>query len=184
VPSATIAPGMHLVPGGLATVESTVAKEGKRMMKAAAALAVFALSLVTACTAAPATPAPTPVPTAKPAEVKATKPEHLAGIWQLGGNIESKTFGGRYYRWDPDGTVWWAEDPEMTTNLRSANYCFEDGVYYEGERPACLSTGSYEIYLQITEGRAVRARYTVIEDPDPPCETYRRGSQRILVRVD
>lgn len=135
------------------------------MKKAAAALAVFALSLVTACTAAPATPTQSPEPTATLVEVKATKPEHLVGIWRLGGNVGiGPTYGGRYYRWGPDGTVWWAEDPEMTTNLRSANYWFEEGVYYEGESPACLSTGSYEVYLQIEAGRAVRLRLHVVED--------------------
>ena len=133
-------------------------------MKAAAVLAMLALGLMTACAVEPATPTRAPEPTATPAEVLATKPEHLAGIWRLGGNIESKTFGGRYYRWDPDGTVWWAEDPEMTTTLFSASYWFEDGVYYEGESPVCLRVGSYQVYLAIEGGRAVRLRMQVVED--------------------
>ena len=137
------------------------------MKKAAAALAMLALSLVTACTAAPPTPTRAPEPTATPAEVKATKPEHLAGIWQLGGAVGfSPTWGGRYYRWDPDGTVWWAEDAEMSTNLFSAEYWFEDGIYCEGESQVCIRTGSYEAYLEIEAGRAVRLRLQLVDDAD------------------
>jgi hypothetical protein len=134
--------------------------------KATAAFVMLVLSLVAACAPAAPTPTRTPEPAATPAEVLATKAEHLAGIWRLGGEEVwfSPTYGGRYYRWDLDGTVWWAEDPEMTTTLFSASYWFEDGAYHEGESEVCFSAGSYEAYLIIEGGRAVRLRLQVIED--------------------
>jgi hypothetical protein len=144
-----------------------VCRGAKGVRKATVVVMMTALSLATACGPAAPTPTRAPEPTATPAEVRATKPEHLAGIWQLGGEVGfSPTWGGRYYRWDPDGTVWWAEDPEMATNLFSASYWFEDGVYYEGESQVCLRTGSYEAYLEIQDGRAVRLRLRLIDEAD------------------
>jgi hypothetical protein len=154
--------------GGLEEVcitDGRVLSGGEMVKKATVVLLMLVLSLVAAC--APAAPAPTRTPEPTPVEVLATKPEHLEGIWQLGGDVGfSPTWGGRYYRWDADGTVWWAEDPEVTTNLFSAQYWFEDGLYYEGESQVCIRTGSYEAYLEIQEGRAVRLRLQVIDDAD------------------
>jgi hypothetical protein len=134
--------------------------------RAIVAYAVVVFYLVAACAPASPTPTATPQPTATPVEVEATQPEHLEGIWRLGGGeaLFSPTYGGRYYRWDLDGTVWWAEDQEMTTTLFSAIYWFEDALYYEGQSPVCLDVGSYEAYLVIQGGRAVRLRLQVIED--------------------
>jgi hypothetical protein len=138
------------------------------MVKSAAAVVMMVIvCLAASCTTAAPTPTRAPEPTATPAEVRATKPEHLEGIWRLGGEVAfGPTYGGRYYRWDSDGTVWWADDPEMTTNLLSAIYWFEDGVYYEGESQVCVRTGSYEAYLAIEEGRAVRLRLQLVDDAD------------------
>jgi hypothetical protein len=141
--------------------------QGGEIVKRAVAIVVMVVVLTVAAACAPSAPAATrtPQPTPTPVEVLATKPEHLAGIWRLGGGgAESLTYGGRYYRWAPDGTVWWAEDAEMTTNLFSARFWFEDGVYYEGRSQVCYRTGSYEVYLEIEGGRAVRLRLQVIDD--------------------
>jgi hypothetical protein len=135
--------------------------------KAVAVSTVVVLSLVTACGASP-TPTRTPEATATPVELRATKPEHLAGVWLLAAiHIPSPTFGGAYYRWDPDGTVWWAEDAEIATNLMSARFWFEDGLYYEEESPICDGIGVYEVHLGIQGGRAVRLRMTRINDGSP-----------------
>ena len=135
------------------------------MKKAVAITVIILLHLVAACTPAAPAPTRTPEPTPTPVEVRATQPEHMAGIWRLGGEVGfGPTYGGRYYRWDPEGTVWWAEDAEMTANLFSARYWFEDGVYYEEASQVCIRTGSYEAYLQIQEGRAVRLRLQLIDD--------------------
>ena len=150
-----------------------------------AALVMLVLTLGTAC--APVAPTPTqgPQPTAASAEVQATKPEHMAGVWRLGGDADSQTYGGRYYRWDADGTVWWAEDREMTTNLFSASYWFEDGVYYEGQSQVCYRTGLYEVYLEIEGGRAVRLRLQVIDDGYAIDDCTRRSRYASsLLRVD
>jgi hypothetical protein len=142
-------------------------QQGAEMVKKIAAILVMAvLHLVVACAPAAPTPTRTPKPTPTPAEVRATKAEHLAGIWRLGGGEGNftPTYGGRYYRWDADGTVWWAHDAEMTTTVFSASYWFEDGLYHEGESAVCLSAGCYEAYLVIEEGRGVRLRLQVIND--------------------
>lgn len=134
--------------------------------KAAAVLVMAVLGLSTAC--APAAPPPTQTPqsTTTPVVVRATKPEHLTGIWLLTAEIPNQpySFGGPYYRWDTDGTVWWAEDAAMTKNLFSAKFWFEDGLYHENESPICEGLGIYEIYLEIEGGRAVLLRMRLIED--------------------
>lgn len=138
---------------------------GEVVRTATTVVVVLVLSIATACAPAAPTPTRAPQPRPTPVEVRATQPEHMAGIWRLGGDVGfSPTWGGRYYRWDPDGTVWWAEDAEMTENLFSAKYWFEDGVYYEEASQVCIRTGSYEAYLQIQEGRAVRLRLQLIDD--------------------
>jgi hypothetical protein len=53
--------------------------------KAPAVLVMVLLSLVAACAPAAPTPTRTPEPNPTPVEALATKPEHLAGIWRLGG---------------------------------------------------------------------------------------------------
>jgi hypothetical protein len=54
----------------------------------------------------------------------------------------------------------------MATNLFSARYWFEDGVYYEGPSQLCVRTGLYEAYLEIEKGRAMRLRLQLIDDAD------------------
>ncbi len=139
-------------------------------------LLALVLGLAAACAPAAPTPTPTPRPTATPVEVRATQPEHLAGIW---------FDGASYQRWGADGTVTIAETIENLDSdyVMTGRSWFEDGVYHE-EPPVCQSVFVCEIMLQIEGGRAVRARYTVIEEPEPACPGYRRGSQRNLVRVD
>jgi hypothetical protein len=149
-------------------------------------IVIMVLSLLVAC----APPAPTPTlaaqPTATLAEVRVTKAEHLAGIWRLGGgeDLFSPTYGGRYYRWDPDGTVWWAENSDMTGTLFSTRYWFEDGVYYEEESSVCLGNGSYGAYVVIEGGTAARLRLEVIEDGSsvdgcPRGERYMASFRRV-----
>ena len=146
------------------------------MKNSAATLLMLVLSIVTACAPAAPTPTRTPEPTATPVEVRATKPEHLAGIWYDGAS---------YQRWEADGSITIAESVENLDSdyVMTGRFWFEDGIYYE-EPPVCLSILVYEAYLQIEQGRAVRARLTIIEEPDPPCEGYRPGTQRRLMRVD
>jgi len=138
-----------------------VPSEGEVVKKAIAVMVMVVLSLVTACTPAAPTPTLPPEPTATPVWVRATKPEHLTGIWRLFmGDWEPPW----YYRWDADGTVWWGKDPEITTNVFSAKFWFEDGLYHEDESPDCDGLGIYEIDLEIQGGRAVRLRFNLIED--------------------
>jgi hypothetical protein len=146
------------------------------MKNTAPTLLMLVLSLVAACAPAAPTPTPTPVARPTPVEVRATKPEHLAGIW---------FDGASYGRYDADGTITIAESIENLDSdyVMTGRFWFEDGIYYE-EPPVCLSLLVYEVYLQIEEGRAVRARLTIIEEPDPPCPGYGRGTQRRLERVD
>lgn len=146
------------------------------MKNTAPTLLMLVLSLVAAC--APAAPTPTPTPVARPApvEVRATKPEHLAGIW---------FDGASYQRYEADGSLTIAESIENLDSdyIMTGRFWFEDGKYYE-EPPICLGVFAYEAYLRIEEGRAVRIRMTVIDVPDPPCPDLTLGTQRKLVRVD
>jgi hypothetical protein len=146
------------------------------VQKTAATLLILVLGLATACAPARPTPTRAPEPTATPVWILATEPEHLAGIW---------FDGAAYVRYDADGTETIAPSIENldTDYVMTGEFWFEDGLFYE-EPPVCISLFVCEFYLLIEEGRAVRARYTIIEEPDPPCPGYRRGSQRNLVRVD
>jgi hypothetical protein len=147
------------------------------MNKVAAVVVMLVLSLVTAC--APAAPAPTatPQPTATPVEVRATKVEHLVGIW---------FDGDAYGRYEADGTSTWAESIE---NLDIPHLCaggtfwFEDGIYYE-EGWYCEGIWGCEAYLRIEEGRAVRLRLKVVEAPEQPCDVFGLSWDRTLVRAD
>jgi hypothetical protein len=148
---------------------------GDMVKKATVVFVMLVLSLVTAC--APAAPTPTLGPARPtPVEVLATKPEHLASLW---------FDGASYQRYEPDGTITVAESIENLDSdyVMTGRFWFKDGIYYE-EPPVCMSLLVYEAYLQIEEGRAVRARLTIIEEPDPPCSGYGRGTQRRLERVD
>lgn len=81
-----------------------------------------------------------------------------------------RSFHHIYYRWDVDGTVWMARDAQMTRNLFSAKFWFEDGLYYEDEGPACNNTLVYEIYLRIEGGRAVGLRMEYVDQFGPSAE--------------
>jgi hypothetical protein len=156
----------------------TTAKEGRCTMvkNTATTLLMLLLTLVAAC--APAAPTPTRIPEPTPTAVwiLATEPEHLAGIWDD---------GAAYVRYAADGTETIAASIELLDSdyVMTGKFWFEDGLFYE-EPPVCISLFVCEFYLRIEEGRAVRARYTIIEEPDPPCPGYRKGTQRHLVRVD
>jgi hypothetical protein len=134
------------------------------MKKAITVVVILVLHFVTACAPAAPTPTPTPQPRATPVEVLATAPEHLAGIWLWEVGEGSYGWGGPYYRWDADGTVWRAADPEITTNRHSARFWFEDGLYHEDEPGRCPGVGVYEVHLEITGGRAVRLRMELHEE--------------------
>lgn len=134
---------------------------GEVLGKAIAVIVLIVVGLASACAPAAPTPTLTPEPTAAPVIVRATKPEHLTGTWKLYiGQVEPPW----YYRWDTDGTVWWAKDGEITTDVFSAKFWFEDGLYHEDESPSCDGLGIYEIDLEIQGGRAVRLRFNLIED--------------------
>jgi hypothetical protein len=136
------------------------------------------LSLVASCAPAAPTPTRTPQPTATLVEVRATEPQHLAGIW---------FDGAAYLRFEADGTAKVAETIENLDKCPDfcmhGRYWFEDGIYYE-EPPICVGIFAYEAYLRIEGGRAVRAHKTVIEVPDEPCPDLKLGTQRVLTRVD
>jgi hypothetical protein len=111
------------------------------------------------------------------AVVLATKPEHLAGIWNNAlGNLWG--LGGPYFLFAADGTIKRAETAEdlQETTYVEGRYWFEEGVYYE-EGLYCERIGSYRAYLYIVEGRAVRLRFEEIDDPDDEC-----GGERSRVR--
>jgi hypothetical protein len=154
--------------------------------KAIAVTAIIALHLVTACASTAPTATSTPQPKATPVEVLATKPEHLEGIWlwwDYRHTMPGSSEGGPYYRWDADGTVWWADRAEMTGNPFTAKFWFEDGRYHEDENHNCIGTGVYEVYLRIEGGRAIRLRMQLIED-GPDCGFRRGRYPRGFVRVD
>jgi hypothetical protein len=153
-----------------------VQQGGEGVKKAVAITVIVVLQLVAACAPAAPTPTRTPEPTATPVEVRATKPEHLAGIW---------FDGASYQRYEADGSLTIAESIENLDSdyIMTGRFWFEDGKYYE-EPPICLGVFAYEAYLRIEEGRAVRIRMTVIDVPDPPCPDLTLGTQRKLVRVD
>jgi ABC-type transport system substrate-binding protein len=149
--------------------------------QATAVVVMLWLSLATAC--APAAPTPTPEPTPTPATVLATKPEHLAGTWF---DPLANHGGGMYHRFEENGTSRAAFSIEEFDNPDpsfAGTFWFENGLYHE-KNPLCVGISVYEVYLQIEEGRAVRARMTVAEEPDPPCPDYRLGTQWKLVRAD
>jgi hypothetical protein len=153
------------------------------MLNRATAVLVIVVLLATACAPAAPTPTLTPGPTATPVIVRATKPEHLEGTWLWWDYLHTmpgSTESGPYYRWDADGTVWWAEDAAITTNLMSAKFWFEDGLYHEDENPLDTGTGVYEVYLRIEGGRATNLRMQIIEDsPGHRIRTYPRGFTRV-----
>jgi hypothetical protein len=127
-----------------------------------------ALYLVAACAPAAPTTTRTPEPAATPAEVLATKVEHLGGLWWCRADVgDYQTWGGPYYRWDDDGTVWWAEDAGFTTRPFSGTFWFDDGLYHE-ESHLSIGIGVYEIYLEIEGGQAVGLRLVCIEEGAPP----------------
>jgi hypothetical protein len=129
--------------------------------KATVILLMLVLSLVAACASAATTPTRTPEPTATPLEVRATKPEHLAGLW---------CDGASYLRYEADGTWKAAQSIKGLDNpdwIMEGRCWFEDGVCYE-ENPMCMGIFGYEAFLRIEEARAVRIRMTVIEVPDQP----------------
>jgi hypothetical protein len=158
-------------------------EQGGEVVKRAIAVIVFVvLHLVAAC--APAAPAPTrtPEPTATPVEVLATKSEHLAGLWF---NPAGASGRGLYYRFEAHGTVSWAytlEDLRENPKVEG-RFWFEGGIYYE-EGQICVPIGSYRVYLDIDEGRAVGLRFEEIDDSDRSC--YERSYERRVkyVRVD
>jgi hypothetical protein len=144
--------------------------------KVATVVLTVALCFVMACAPAAPTSTPTSQPTATPVEIRATKPEHLAGIW----------FDyASYQRWGEDGTITVAESMDTldSDHVMTGRYWFEDGTFYM-EPPVCLSLLVCNVRLHIEEGRAVRAYIRLIEEPDPPCPGYSRGTQWTLVRVD
>jgi hypothetical protein len=151
--------------------------------KAVAIIVFVVLYLVTACAPAAPTPTRTPEPTVTPAEVRATKPEHLGGVWF---DPFANHGEGMYHRFEGDGTTRAAFSIEEFDNPDpsfAGTFWFENGSYHE-TNPLCEGIIVYEVYLQIEEGRAVRARMMVAQEPDPPCPDYRLGTQWKLVRVD
>jgi hypothetical protein len=154
------------------------AERSKVIKNKAAALLMLVLTLAAACAPAAPTPTAAPEPQPTPVEVRATKPEHLAGIW---------FDGASYIRFEEDGTALAAETVENLGKCPDlcmhGRYWFEDGVYYE-EPPICEGIFAYDAYLRIEDGRAVRARKTVIEVPEEPCPDLKIGTQRVLTRVD
>jgi hypothetical protein len=146
------------------------------MVKKATAIAVMiVVGLATACTGA--APTPTPEPTAMPVEVRASRPEHLAGTW---------FDGASYFRFGADGTVHAAESMESLDNpdyRMEGRFWFEDGMYHEENR-LCVGIYVYEAFLRIQEGRAVRARMTEIDVPDHTCPDRRLRRLWSLARVD
>jgi hypothetical protein len=150
--------------------------------KVIAVIVVVVLQLVTACT--PAAPTPASQPTDALVEVRATKPEHLAGIWFIPAGRPGET--AVYFRWEADGTAKRAssldgleENPDI-----DGRFWFEDGVYYVDEDPNCEGIGVYEVYLRILGDRAVALRTKVIEESDPSCPERRLGAQLRFIRVD
>jgi hypothetical protein len=156
---------------------------GEVVKKAIAVIVMVVLSVVAAC--APAAPAPTPTaePTPTPVEVLATKPEHLAGIWL---NPHARPVEPReyYFRWETDGTFKYAHTLErLESRTPHERFWFEEGVYYE-ESSYCDPIGSYRVWLEIEEGRAVGLRFEEIDDSDPSCSDRRRERSIRVVRVD
>jgi hypothetical protein len=160
---------------------------GEVVKKTTTFVVIVVLHLVAACAPGAPTPTRTPEPTATLAELRATSAEHIAGIWLWSGEVvPPASWGGAYYRWDADGTVWWADDAEMTTNLFSAKFWFEDGLYYEDENPMSEGLGIYEVYLRIQGGRAVILRMKRISDDvdDLRLRAMRYGDGHFFRRVD
>jgi hypothetical protein len=153
-------------------------------MKRRGVLVMLMLTLVAACSPAAPTPTRTLEPTATPVWVLATKPEHLAGIW-FNAYWASTTARGVYYRFEPEGTIYWAytlEDLQEKPDFQ-ARFWFEDGVYYE-EGYYCVPIGSYRAYLEIEEGRAVGLRFEEIDDSDRLCFERRYEKRLKYERVD
>ena len=150
-----------------------------------AVVVILVLSLVAACAPAAPTPTRTPEPIATPIWLLVSKPAQLEGIWLWTEPIPfDRSFGGGYYRWDADGTVWWANDADMAANLFSAKFWFEDGLYYEDESPICPGIGVYKLHLAVEGGRAVRLRMQLIEERGGWCSRINRYENKTWRRVD
>ena len=157
---------------------------GEEMVKRAAAILVMVASMATACAPSAPTMTPTPEPTPTPVWVLATKPEHLSGIW-YNPYYAQVTGRGAYYRFEPEGTIYWAytlEDLQETPDVQ-ARFWFEDGVYYE-EGYICVPIGSYRAWLDIEDGRAIGLRFEEIDDSDRSCDERSREKAVKYVRVD
>jgi hypothetical protein len=151
--------------------------------KAASVFVMAVLTLVAACAPAAPTPTPTPEPMPTPVEVLATKPEHLAGTW-LNPLGEHWGLGGPYYQFDADGTIRRAETKEgLQSPFVAGSFWFEGGVYYE-EGFVCEPIGTYRVYLDIAEGRAVGLRFEEIDDRDGNCWERSRVRSARFTRVD
>ena len=126
---------------------------------------------------------PTPEPTATPAVVRATKPEHLAGTWLVPWD---HLYGTLYVRFEGDGTMCEAYSQQESEECSDdwTRFWFEDGVYYE-DFGACQFVGAYRAYLHIKGGRAVGLAFERIYDPDvaPGCMRQKRMLYE-FVRVD
>ena len=152
--------------------------------RATAVLLIASLSVAAACAPAAPTPTRTPEPMATPVELLATEPDHVVGTWY---NAYREFSGGdpRYYRFESDGTIYWAATPEdLQKNPEvEGRFWFEDGVYYE-EGYTCEPVGSYRVFVAIEGGRAVRPRFEEIEDSARDCfmRIYEKAVK--YVRVD
>ena len=149
--------------GGCVRLESHRMQQGAEIMtKTTAVLVVVVLSLVAACAPAAPTPTRAPEPTATLAEVRATKPEHLAGIWVVPWDNPD---GQLYVRFEGDGIMCHTYSPQELEECPAdgTRFWFEDGVYYE-DFGQCLTIGSYRAYLEIQGGQAVGLRFEVIGD--------------------
>ena len=131
------------------------------MREAAAVVMCVVLSVAAGCGASAPTPTRTPAPRSTPVEMRATEPEHLEGIWFDGQ-------GQRYVRFDSDGTVRAAANPEDldTESSVAMTYWFEEGLHYVGPGLYWQGIGVYKGYLRIQDGRALLLRWECVEDPD------------------
>ena len=156
----------------------------KKVIAVIVVVVLLLVSIVTACSPAAPTPTPTFEPTDALVEVRATKPEHLAGIWFIPAGRPGET--AMYFRWEADGTATRAPSLEQLEENPDIDgrFWFEDGVYYVADDPNCEGVGAYEVYLRIQGGRAVALRTKVIEESDPSCPERRLGTQLRFVWVD
>jgi hypothetical protein len=152
--------------------------------RAVGVIVVVVIHFAWACAPAAPTPTRTPEPTATPAEVRATKTEHLAGIWYIPAARVGES--RQYFRFGADGTALRATTLEALANNPQVDgrFWFEDGAYHIGDDPNCEGVGVYAAYLRIREGQAVGLRMVVIEESDPSCLERRLGAEIRFVRVD